>query len=336
MRAELKRSAIFMMCGEFDWPDVMNLKAQPCGLPWPNRKKADKATDAWYFFDRAFNWSLASFTFFDYFRNPMCKWVDAYEPDEPNFLFKAFLRAGYARVQLPVSPGMEGDVQNYLQTGGLWGLTGTRPANPADPRWISVIEEIKHSYDCFQQDREGHAEAYPDPVTGAFDSRVRIYTDRYWSPLPAPLGSLDQDAINLDLDREIFIDGIAYRIVSLVADPASPVWDPTPGTTMSWIVGLERRFESQPFIDPAATPPLLKPWNYAIGARFVGAPFHFDLPTDLIWIGDQGNPCLPCYPIECVCDDQEDGHGDGGGGGSDGDGAGSGGALSQPAPTGGE
>lgn len=299
MRTELKRLAIFLMCGEFDWPDVMNMKAQPCGMPWPNRKEAERATSHWYFFDRAFNWNLATFTFFDYFRNPMCRWVDTYEPDEPNFLFKAFLRAGYARAEIPVFPGMEEDVKTYLQTGAMWGPSGTMPSDPADPRWISAIEEIKHSHGCFQQDREGHAEAYPDPVTGAFDSHVLVYTDRYWDPLLGAGGGIDGNAIALDLDHEIYIDGIAYRIVSIVPDPAGPPFSTAPGSAMQWIVGLDRRFESAPFIDPAAAPPLLKPYNYAVGARFVGAPFHFDLPTDLIWIGDQDNPCLPCYPIEC-------------------------------------
>ncbi|HEX8625480.1 MAG TPA: hypothetical protein VF782_10415 [Allosphingosinicella sp.] len=305
MRTELKRLAIFMLCGEFDWPDVMNMNAQPCGGPWPNRKAADKATNEWYFFDSAFDWNLASFTFYDYFRNPMCKWVDSYEPDEPNFLFKAFLRAGYARMEIPVAPGMEEDIKTYLQTGGLWGRSGKRPSNPHDPGWTSVVQEIKHSYDCFQQDREGHAEAYPDPVTGAFGSRIRVHTDRYWDPLALPSGAVDVDAINLDLNHEIFIDGIAYRILSIAPDPAGPAWSPLPGTAMRWIVGLDRGFESDPFFDPEVRRPQLKPYNYAVGALFVGAPFHFDLPTDLIWIGDQGNPCLPCYPIECACDDPE-------------------------------
>lgn len=300
MRTELKRSAIFLMCGEFDWSDVMNMDSELCHFPWPNRRKADKATNEWYFFDRAFDWNLASFTFYDYFRNPLCKWVDSYEPDEPNFLFKAFLRAGYARIQVPVSPGMEEDVKTYLQTGGLWGETGIWPTDPDDPRWISVIDEIKHSHDCYQQDREGHAEAYDELVNGQFDSRVRIYTDRYWK-----IGhGVDQDAINLDFDHQIFIDGIEYRIVSLIEEPSSPAYSAASGALpMQWIVGLDRALEFAPYIDPAAAKPALKPYNYAIGAKYVGAPFHFDLPTDLIWIGDVNNPCLPCYPIECVRDE---------------------------------
>jgi hypothetical protein len=277
----------------------MNMHAEPCGLPWPNRQKAADATREWYFFDRAFDWGRASFIFYDYFRNPICQWVNSFEPDEPNFLMKAFERAGYCRATVPVSPGMERDVILYLETGTLWGPTETLPSNPNDPRWISVADEIKHSHGCYQQDREGYAEAYPDPVDGSFDSRVRIFTDRYWSVLAS---GPDQDEINLDLDHQIFIDGVEYRIISISEDPASPAYSAATTSTMSWIVGLERKIEFAPFVDASATTPALKPYNYAVGAKYVGAPFHFELPTDLIWIGDQGNACLPCYPIDCVCE----------------------------------
>ncbi len=321
IRTQVKQAAIFKMCGEMDWPDVWNLKSMPCGLPVPNRKKASEATNVWYWYDRAFNWSHATFTFYDHFRNPMCKWAETYDIDEPNFLFKAFLRAGYVRLQLPVSPGMEEDVRNFVQTGGLWGETGTRPSDPDDPRWVSVIEEIKHARDCDQQDREGHAEAYRDPSTGSFDSRIRVYTDRYWN---VDDNVVDYGAIGLDIDHEIFIDGSAYRIVGIEPDPASSAYDPAAETMMWWIVGLERKFGSKRYIDPDAASPLLKPYNYAVGAKYIGAPFHFDLPTDLIWIGDHDNLCLPCYPMECgplekegPGDDREVpprlGHGDGNG-----------------------
>jgi hypothetical protein len=296
MRTELKRSAIFMMCGEFSWPDVMNADSELCHLPWPNRRKADKATNEWYFFDRAFDWNLASFTFYDYFRNPLCEWVDTFEPDEPNFLFKAFLRAGYCRVMVPVGPGMEEDVQDYLQSGGLWGSTGTWPHDPSDPRWVSVIDEIKHARGCYQQDREGHVEAYADAVTGQFDSRIKVFTDRYWD---IGASTIDQDEINLEIDRQIFIDGAEYRIISLIPDPLSAPYSAMIPNQMSWIIGLDRPIDFAPWVDPDATTPLLKPYNWAVGAKYVGAPFHFDLPTDLIWIGDQDNPCLPHYPVDC-------------------------------------
>jgi hypothetical protein len=300
MRTEMKRSSIFMMCGEMNWPDVMNMDSEMCHFPWPNRTKSDVATNEWYFFDRAFDWNLASFTFYDYFRNPLCKWVDTYEPNEPNFLFKAFLRAGYCRVMIPVAPGMEEDVQDYLQSGGLWGSTGTWPHNPSDPRWISVVDEIKHARGCYQQDREGYIEAYPDLVTGLFDSQIKVFTDRYWDIGSG--GGIDQDEINLELDHQIYIDGNEYRITSLVANPNSLAFNALIPNQMSWLMGLDRKIEFAPWIDPAATTPLLKPYNWAVGAKYVGAPFHFDLPTDLIWIGDQANACLPCYPIDCVCE----------------------------------
>lgn len=301
MRTELKRSAIFMLCGEMNWPDVMNMDSEMCHYPWPNRTKADKATNEWYFFDRAFDWNLASFTFYDYFRNPICKWLDTYEPDEPNFLFKAFLRAGYCRVMIPVSPGMDEDVKDYLQTGGLWGKTGTWPLDPNDTRWISVIEEIKHSHGCYQQDREGYVEAYENPPgSGQFDSHIKVFTDRYWKI--GPPSGYDQTAMNLEIDHQIYIDGVEYRIVSIAPDPLSPPYNPSKPNEMTWIMGLDRRIEFEPHVDPAAAKLEFKRYNWAVGAKYVGAPFHFDLPTDLIWIGDQDNACLPCYPIDCVCE----------------------------------
>lgn len=296
IRAELKRATIYMMCDEFTPNNAMNMNSQPCGFPEINRREASELGNEWYFFDRGFDWENASFTFYDYFRNPMCKWVDTFDPDEPNFLFKAFLRAGYARVQIPVSPGMEQDIIHYLETGERWGQTGEPPTNPLDPRWISIVEEIKHSRGCYQNDREGFVVAYEDPGSGGFDQRILMHTDRYWDVLG---GVRDQDAIDLDLDREIFIDGISYRILSIAQDPAGPAYNAAPNTFMQWIVTLDRKFESGPYIDPNASTPVLKPWNYAIGAQFVGAPFFFDLPTNLVWIGDHANACLPCYPVIC-------------------------------------
>ncbi len=159
-----------------------------------------------------------------------------------------------------------------------------------------MLKNIKHSRGCYQNDREGFVVAYEDPGSGGFDQRILMHTDRYWDVLG---GVRDQDAIDLDLDREIFIDGIRYRILSIAQDPAGPAYNAAPNTFMQWIVTLDRKFESGPYIDLSASTPVLKPWNYAIGAQFVGAPFFFDLPTNLVWIGDHANVCLPYYPVTC-------------------------------------
>jgi hypothetical protein len=296
VRAEIKRAAIYMMCDEFDCDDVMNLKSEPCGYPEINRSTAEKKTWDWYFFDRAFDWQLMSYKFYDYFRNPKCSWPDKFDPNDPNFMFNAFLRAGYVRVQCPITPAMDQDVLWYLNTKQKWGSGGTIPINPNDPRWVSVVEEIKHSYDVYQNDREGLVTAIVNTSSTNVNTNQVMITgsDRYWDPLS---GTIDQNAINLDLQREIFVDGISYRIINIELDSSGPSYGPSSGSDMQWIVSLNRIFEGEAFADVSNN--ILKKYNYAIGAKYIGAPFQFELPTNLIWVGDHENRCLPCYPIEC-------------------------------------
>jgi hypothetical protein len=287
MFAEIKRAAIYMMCDEFERDGVMNMRSEPCGYPEINRRAASDKTKGWYFWDRAFDWDLMSFRFFDYFRNPGCSWPDKFDPADPNFLFNAFRRAGYARVQIPVSPGMDEDVLWYINTHQKWGPGGQLPMGPADDRWISVIEEIKHSYKCYQNDREGNVVAIADasdPLKTTSEVLLKG-TDLYWDVI---LNVVDQDATDLDIEREIFIDGIGYKIIDIRLSPQSPPFDPTDPSSMEWIITLERVFEGT----------TAGVYKHAIGAKYVGSPFFFELPTNLVWIGDYDNKCLPYYPLE--------------------------------------
>jgi len=288
MRTQIKQAAIFMMCDDID-DNVMNMKTEPCGYPTFYRKASHEATKRWYFFDRAFDWNLSEFIFFDYFRNPICKWEDTFDPDEPNFLFKAFKRAGYARLQLPVAPGMEGDVLAYLKDGTFWNGDGLPSGDEGDERFMSVVAELKHSKGCQQNDREGTVEATKD----SNEIFVRG-SNFYWIPASTPTGSgsVDDVVITLDLDREIYIHGIRYRIINI--EHVGPNSDPLLG--QDWKITLERAFEENTNSN----------LTHAIGAKFVGDPFYFELPTDLVWLGDmekdgRPNKCLPCsYPIECA------------------------------------
>jgi ribosomal protein S9 len=287
MFAEIKRAAIYMMCDESERDSVMNMRSEPCGYPEINRHAAGDKTKSWYFWDRAFDWDLMSFRFFDYFRNPGCSWPDKFDPADPNSLFNAFRRAGYVRVQIPVSPGMDEDVLWYINTHQEWGAGGQIPSGPTDDRWVSVIEEIKHSYKCYQNDREGDVVAIPNASEPSKTSKEVLLkgTDLYWNVFTA---SVDDDAIELDTEREIFIDGIGYRIIDIRLAPQSPPFDPSGASSMEWIITLERVFEGK--IDGV--------YKHAIGAKYVGSPFYFELPTNLVWIGDYDNKCLPCYPLK--------------------------------------
>lgn len=285
-RAELKRAAIYLMCEKFARKGPMNMKSEPCGYPEMDRELAQELGYDWYFWDRAFDWDLMSYIFLDYFWNPMCTWPDKFDPDDPDALFKAFRRAGYSRVMVPVAEGMEDDVEYYLATGQKWGQTGIPPKSPSDSRWRDLVTEIKHQRHCRQTDREGVIDCF---ITTTQKRVVTIKgSDRYRDP--ANPSHPSKVAVDLDIDREIYIDLAVYRIAGIAksSDSSAPPYNPSNPDQMWWEITLERDFEGD------AT----KQHKYAVGAKFIGAPFLFELPTELVWAGAHGD-CLPCYPILC-------------------------------------
>ena len=303
--AEMKRAAIYMMCEDFERGDIMAMNTPPCGFPEYNRKTAFEESADWYFWETCFDWRLMSFIFYDYFWNSKCDWPEKFAPGHDDFMFNSFLRAGFARTVFPVRPGMEADVIFYLETGQKWGLTGQAPMNPSDPRWISVVQELKQQRDCFQNDREGMVSGFIDAAASTTPGTIMLTdtvllkgSDRYWDPIGQ---TLNQAAIDNDVGREIYIDGLQYRIVAITpsTDPMAPVYDPAaPGQTMWWNIKLERRFAFDGQNDLSLTS-ILPDFPYAVGAAYVGAPFRWQEPTNLVWLSDAGNNCLPTYPVQC-------------------------------------
>jgi hypothetical protein len=296
LMAEIKRAAIYMMCEDFEREGVMSWKTEPCGYPEMVRPEAGTKTRDWYFWERAFDWNLMSFKFYDYFWNDMCKWPETFHPDHPNYMFNAFLRAGFMRVMLPAGVGMDQDVLWYIKTKEKWGPTKDYPTDPSDPRWVNVVQELKWSRDCYQNDREGMVIGVLDPITSVKTNEVIIKgTNRYWHMLS---GAPDISAISEDIGRQIFIDGIAYVIQSISqASPAPSIANPL----MNWRVKLERVFEGAVNVNPTDNS-IFPQYPFAVGAEVIGSPFQWEEPTGLVWLGDyEGDhkDCLPTYPIEC-------------------------------------
>jgi hypothetical protein len=93
------------------------------------------------FFEQAFEWEEMSYVFYPYYWSRISTWYDkaALTHDDPQF--EAFLKAGDARVVIPVRPGFEDDVYYYLMAGQIWhggGLPGV-----ADHDYLPITEEIK-------------------------------------------------------------------------------------------------------------------------------------------------------------------------------------------------
>jgi hypothetical protein len=281
-RTELKRAVIYLMCQDFSVNGAMIRKAEPCGFPEIDRTATDEKGYDWYFWDRLIDWKRMAYAFFDYFWNPMCDWPQRFDPDEPDALFKAFLRAGYARVLVPVSPAMHKDFLWYLATHEKWNHQGP-PFGDQDPRWRNVVFELKHANEAAMTAREGRLD-----VTNGSNTVTIKGSDRYYNP--AGTGLPDLAMIALDIDREVYIDGEVYLIVAIALNPGSPSYNILTPDSGWWDLTLDRVY-----VGATGTGRL-----YAMGAKAVAPPFSFDMPTELIWAGDKGK-CLPAYPLPpCV------------------------------------
>lgn len=283
-RTELKRLAIsWLSCQHFDRFNAMKRRVQPCGLPQMNLPEAEEQGKAIRFWEQALDWDLMTYLFYPYFWSAKCTWAEKFAEESGDGLFDKFMQAGAAQVQVPVTEGFEDHMQYWEKTGRIWGQDGEPPRSDTDAHWLSMVQEIKHQQDCYLNDREGRIDTKPPSNIVTIKG-----SDRYWDPWW--LGDVDLNAIALDLDREIVIETVVYRIVAITRDPGSPNFDVLRPNSMWWRVTLDRPYEGA----KATGLP------YAVGVKFVGAPWMVTVPTNLIWLKND-KYCLPCYPLqECA------------------------------------
>jgi hypothetical protein len=274
---QIKRSVIYLMCENFSADSAWIERAEPCGLSEIDRHAVAERGYGWYFWDRLFDWKYMAYAFFDYFWTPICEWPERFDSADPDALFQAFLSAGYARVLVPVSKGMEQDFLWYAATLQKWGVSGEPPLDPDDPRWRNVLLEFEFANECAMTAREGHI----DTVAPGDPSVLVKGTDRYWDSLS---GQVDSAAVAADVDREIYIAGEVYLVASIQLDTGSPPY--TGNDDMWWRITLDRPYAG------AASPREL----YAMGAQAVAPAFRFEVPTELLWTGAH-DECLPTYPL---------------------------------------
>jgi len=87
-----------------------------------------------------------TYLFYPYFWGKKSEWPTVAQLSHDDPLFARFLRAGAARVQVPVRLGFEQAMLTYLSTGQLWTGEGTlvnSDADAPDPLHLSIIDELK-------------------------------------------------------------------------------------------------------------------------------------------------------------------------------------------------
>ncbi len=141
---ELKKACIEMLTltylnsiNSVKYPSVTN---NPCTQPEIAFCEANLNGKWIKFFEDAFEWDQLIYNFYDYYWGKKCKWVEMYNREDADPLFRKFLQAGAARVIVPVTPGYEKVIMYFQETGIRW--YGKNPPVLTDPKHISLAAEV--------------------------------------------------------------------------------------------------------------------------------------------------------------------------------------------------
>lgn len=270
---ELKRMAIsYLSCQFYDRFTALKRNVKPCGYPQMDLEQAEKDGLFIQFFEQVFDWKQMTYVFYKYFwGDKKCSWLENIQTQTGDALFDQARTSGAARLQVPVTLGMEPLAIHWVAFGEIWMGQG-QPPLPGDPYYISMAQETLAQHGHYYVDRQGTV-----AVSHGANTVTLNNSDEYWDFVG---GSVDQNKIDNDINREIIIDCVVYRIVSIQEVP-TPNHD-------QWIIELDRNYEGP-------THPALK---FQTGALVIGSPIEVRVPTELVYLrNDAQSDCLPCYPL---------------------------------------
>jgi len=135
------------------------------------------------FFEQAFEWQNITYRFYPYFWGRKGKWKDTVLQNDVDPLFADFLRAGAARIVVPVRPAYADAVCYFLNTNIIW--NGGDVPNIDDPLYISIADELK-------EDASGDIPQGLDYCS--VDGTLPCLVDQWTVKLPTTLVYLQRDS----------------------------------------------------------------------------------------------------------------------------------------------
>jgi len=140
IKEELKKSCVSVFTYQhFDSFGAVELS--PEGYVQVKLKDSEVQGGYIRFFEQAFEWEQMIYLFYPYFWGTKFFWLFKMRLDEVDPLFKDFLKAGEARVTVPVRPGFEKAVAHYLETGEIW--DGKDPLDITSETYLPIMKEIQ-------------------------------------------------------------------------------------------------------------------------------------------------------------------------------------------------
>ncbi|OLB74228.1 MAG: hypothetical protein AUI14_24130 [Actinobacteria bacterium 13_2_20CM_2_71_6] len=146
-QTELKKGCISLLTGQrFDLFDAVARNVAPLGFPEIDFAEAKAEGPYIQVFEQSFEWNNMTYLFYPYFWGKKDEWPTVSQLTDDDPLFTRFLRAGAARVQVPVRLGFEQSILTYLGVGELWPGEGTLVNSDGispDPLHLSIVDELK-------------------------------------------------------------------------------------------------------------------------------------------------------------------------------------------------
>jgi hypothetical protein len=103
-------------------------------------QQMDDYTSLAKFMEQAFEWNIMSYSFYPYYWGDKNDWVQLYQKENDDPVFRSFMQAGMARVIVTVRPGFEDAVMFYMATGQLW--NGGQMPLLGDKLYMSIVDEL--------------------------------------------------------------------------------------------------------------------------------------------------------------------------------------------------
>ncbi|HVT62313.1 MAG TPA: hypothetical protein VHD33_02350, partial [Legionellaceae bacterium] len=138
------------------------------------------------FFQQTLEWTNMTYLFYPYFWGRKEKWQELFSNYDIDPDFTNFLRAGSARVVVPVHPAYNNVFMHYLATQEIWPDAPTLTS----PLYLSIADELKADQGAEIDDATLQANA----TTGALPRLVESWTYK----LPTTLVHLQKDTSLLD------------------------------------------------------------------------------------------------------------------------------------------
>lgn len=154
------------------------------GYPEFSPKRAHYEGQVIQFFEQAFEWNNMVYRFYPYFWGRKVNWDDRYPLTDVDPMFTDFLRAGAARVVVPVHPAYPEAVLHFLHTAEIW--NGGVPPTIDDPLYVSIIDELRSDA---QVNDDGD-----DLAACSLDSTTPCFVDEWEVKLPTTLVYLQKDS----------------------------------------------------------------------------------------------------------------------------------------------